>query len=112
MEELSSNAVRGAMHEALGRPVRGTPARYLELEDAPDDDLLRLVRTVNEALFLLYTRRLVSTGVRCEGDRTSLGVRPLPSGRDPGVEVKAATLHALASPVKGGRQRVVLTLDL
>ncbi len=100
------------MHEALGRPPGGAPASYCEVEDAPDEEVLRLIRIVNEALFLLYARRLVSTGVRCDGRRTSLGVRPLPRGRDPEVEVKAATLHALTSPKKGGRQRLVLTLDL
>jgi len=111
-EELCGGAVRGAMHEALGRPPRGTPGRYVEVEHAPDDEVLRLVRTVNEALFLIYARRLVSVGVRWEDRRVLLGVRPLPNGKDPEVEVKAATLHALAHPAKGGRQRLVLTLDL
>ncbi len=111
-EELCGNAVRGALHEALGRPPRGAPVGYLELEDAPDDEVLRLVRTVNEALFLLYARRLATTGVRCDGRRTSLGVRPLPTGRNPEVEVKAVTLHALTLPARSGRQRLVLTLDL
>ena len=82
------------------------------MEDRTEDEILRLVRTVNEALFLLYARRLVSVAVRCEEARTVLGVRPLPAGREPLVEVKAATLHALAADLERGRHRVVLTLDL
>lgn len=111
-EELCRNAVRGALHEALGRPPSGPPVHFLEVEDRPEDELLRLVRTVNEALFLLYTRRLVSVAVRWEGARTAVGVRPLPAGREPLVEVKAATLHALATPARQRRRRLVLTLDL
>ena len=73
---------------------------------------LRLVRIVNEALFQLFCRRLVSTEVDCGGLSPRLGVRPLPPGREPQTEVKAATLHALAPPTASGRLRLVLTLDL
>lgn len=111
-EELCRNAVRGTLHEALGRPPRGTPTRYIDVDSAPDEEILRLVRTVNEALFQLFARRLVSTDVRFDGPRPVLGVVDLPRGRDPEVEVKAATLHALAPSTAGGRRRVILTLDL
>lgn len=111
-EELCRNAVRGTLHEALGRAPRGTPTHYIEVGEAEDDDILWLVRTVNEALFQLYSRRLVSTDLRFDGQRAALGVRELPHTSSPEVEVKAATLHDLAASTSGGRTCIVLTLDL
>jgi SHS2 domain-containing protein len=111
-EELCRHAVRGALHEALGKPPRGVPSHYLPVDELPEDETLVLARIVNEALFQLYVHGVVATDVRWEGGRPFLGVRQLRPGQLPEVEVKAATLHGLDTARVAGRWRATLTLDL
>jgi SHS2 domain-containing protein len=110
-EELLDNAVAGALASALDRPVRRAPLQWHTVERWPEELPDRLVRAVNEALFLLYVRRQVVTGVRLGGASATLGVVPLPEGWSAAAEVKAATFHDLAV-VRRPRLRAVLTLDL
>jgi SHS2 domain-containing protein len=109
--ELLANAVAGALRCALDRAPRGRPRRWAAVARWPRALPDRLVRTVNEALFLLYTRHELTLGVRCTARGASLGVAPLPAGWVPVTEVKAATFHALR-PAASPRLRAVLTLDL
>jgi SHS2 domain-containing protein len=110
-EELLRNAVSGALTCALGRSPRGSPEAWRVVAPWPEDLAGRLVRAVNEALFLLYSRREVAVGLRLRAERSALGVVPLPRHLAPGVEVKAATFHDLAV-VRHPRLRATLTLDL
>jgi SHS2 domain-containing protein len=109
--DLLRNAVRGALACALDRSPSGTPARWVAVERWPDDLPARLVRTVNEALYLLYVRRELVLDVRASATGAALAVAPLPSGWSPVTEVKAATFHAL-DVGRGPRLRAVITLDL
>jgi SHS2 domain-containing protein len=77
----------------------------------PPDLPARLVRVVNEALFLLYSRRELTVAVRCSRGGAALGTMPLPPSCSPVTEVKAATFHALR-PAMSPRLAFVLTLDL
>lgn len=73
----------------------------------------QVVAAVNEALFLLYARRTLTVTLRTkEGGGIELGVAPLPSGRFPAREIKAATFHGLSAGRSGGRLRAVVLLDL
>jgi SHS2 domain-containing protein len=109
--ELLENAVAGALRYTLGRPAAGKPRRWRRLPRWPQALPDRLVRIVNEALFLLYVRRELVVAVRCSRHGASLGVAPLPPHRMPVTEVKAATFHALR-PVSSPRLAAVLTLDV
>jgi SHS2 domain-containing protein len=108
--ELLANAVAGALRCACGGPARG-PVRCWYRLPLPRALPERLVRTVNEALFLLFARRELVVAVRSSRGGAALGVSPLPAGRTPATEVKAATFHALR-PVRSPRLGAVLTLDL
>ncbi len=110
-EELVRNGVAGALACALDRPVRGSPQTWHTIERWPEELAARLVRAINEALFLLYAWRQVAVDVRLHGTGATLGVAPLPAGWSPAIEVKAATFHDLAV-VRRPRLRAVLTLDL
>ena len=109
--ELLHNAVAGAIACALERAPRGRVVRWHPLPRWPRPLPDRLVRIVNEALFLLYARREIVVAIRCGRAGTALGVAPLPPRWVPVTEVKAATFHALR-PVAGPRLAAVLTLDL
>jgi SHS2 domain-containing protein len=110
-EELLRNAVAGALTRALDRRPAGAPSRRHRVPLGGPDTVERVVRTVNEALFLLYARREVVVGVRLHGRAADLDVAALRPDRAPAVEVKAATFHD-ATVARGARLRVVLTLDL
>jgi len=109
--DLLRNAVAGALACALEQAPRGVPARWRRVERWPRTVPGRLVALVNEALFLLYARREVAVTARFGRSGADLGVVPLPRGRTPAAEVKAATFHALR-PARGARRSAVLTLDL
>ncbi len=109
-EEFLANAVAAAMRVALGRTLQAPPERWFSLRPWPRQHAQRLVRTVNEALYLLYTRRLVTTAFRLDEvgrlGTVALGHRTIVN------EVKAATFHDLRPAARGGRLVVRLTLDL
>jgi SHS2 domain-containing protein len=109
--ELLANAAAGALRCALERTPRGRPRRWIPIARWPRALSDRLVRVVNEALFLLYSRRELTVAVRCTPRGALLGVAPLPDGWMPVTEVKAATFHALR-PVTSQRLSALLTLDL
>jgi SHS2 domain-containing protein len=109
--ELLANAVAGALRCALDRAPRGRPRRWVAVARWPHALPDRLVRAVNEALFHLYVRRELAVAVRCTARGAALGLAPLPAGRSPVTEVKAATFHALR-PVTSPRLSALLTLDL
>lgn len=109
--DLLRNAVTGALTCALDGPPRGSPVRLHAVDRWPDDLSARLVRTVNEALFLLYVRREVALDVHLGDEGAALAVAPLPEGCVPVVEIKAATFHAL-EVVRQPRLRAVITMDL
>ena len=111
-EELISNAVLAAMTLSLGTLPGPAPSRRAAIRPRPNDLTSRLVRAVNEALYLLYARREVA--VRCERTRrgAALVLAPLPAGVAPRLEIKAATYHDLRPIRRGGRLRAILTLDV
>ncbi len=111
-ESLLRHAVLGALALALGAVPAAAPRRWIEVRPWPAGLEARLVRAVNEALFRLYVHREVATGLRRKDGRIQLGLAPLRADRQPAVEVKAATFHALAPRRAGSRLRAVLTLDL
>lgn len=110
-EELLRNAAAGALACALGGPARGAAQRWHPVDRLPRDLAARLVRVVNEALFLLYLRREAAVDVRLGRAGAEIAVATLAAGRTPAVEIKAATFHAL-EVTRGARLRAVITLDL
>lgn len=110
-DELVGNAVAAAVAVALGRAPGGPPTgwRHLPSQRAFSQ---ALVAAINEALFLLYSRREATVAVARRRGRLCLGTRPLAPRRGPAIEVKAATFHDLAAARRGSRLRAVLTLDL
>jgi SHS2 domain-containing protein len=110
-EELVGNAVAGALACALGRVPRARPQSWYVVEGWPEESGERLVRAVNEALFLLYARGQLALAARVTATGLHLATAPLLRGRSPEVEVKAATFHDLEITA-GARLRAVLTLDL
>lgn len=112
VEELLGNAVRGAMRVAMGRAPAGSPAAWHPVEPWPETPADQAVAAVNEALFLLYARGTAATALRLSAGAGEIGVVPLPSGKLPEREVKAATYHRLAAGRTHGRWRVELILDL
>jgi SHS2 domain-containing protein len=111
-EELISNTVAGALALALGRPPGGAPTSTAAIRRWPESLEGRLVAAANEAIFLLFARRLLAVGVRVSHRGAELAVRPLAEGEDPEREIKAATFHALRPRREGERLRAVLVLDL
>jgi SHS2 domain-containing protein len=111
-QELIRNAVLAAMSLALGTAPGGRPARLSPIRPWRGDLASKLVRAVNESLFILYTRREVA--VRCDsGERGAvLALAPLPAGAVPALEIKAATYHDLLPRRRLGRLRAILTLDV
>lgn len=110
--ELAGNAIAGALAIALGRPARGRPQRWTPIEPWPPSLERRLVRSVNEALYYLYTHREITVGIEVRRGSATLGLAPLARTHVIESEVKAATFHSLSPRRVAGRLRVVLILDL
>jgi SHS2 domain-containing protein len=110
-ETLVANAVEGTLRQALGCPFKRAEPEWLPLTSWPPDLARQLVSAVNEALFLLYSRGLVTLSFRVSGGRGWLATVPL-RGRAIVREIKAATFHSLEPVRRHGRIRVTLTLDL
>ncbi|MFZ5785315.1 MAG: archease [Acidobacteriota bacterium] len=111
-QELLAHAVAGAMRLALDRDVSGLPIAWRRVRGRVRDLASTLVATVNEALFLLYSRREVTVAVAWTEGHVSLGALGLAAGVEPEREVKAATFHALQPRVAGRRRSAVLVLDV
>jgi SHS2 domain-containing protein len=111
-EELLQNAVAGAIRAALARPAGGVPERWATVERWPVSLSGRLVGAINEALFWLYCRRLVAVASSFAANSGRLGLAPLAAGRQPALEVKAATFHDLRLEAGGRSLRAIVTLDL
>jgi SHS2 domain-containing protein len=111
-QELIRNAVLAAMSLALGAAPGGRPTRLSPIRPWRGDLASRLVRAVNESLFILYARREVA--VRCDASERGavLALAPLPAGAVPALEIKAATYHDLHPRRRLGRLRAILTLDV
>ncbi|MBP1619647.1 MAG: Archease protein family [Acidobacteria bacterium] len=110
--ELLRNAVVGAVRLALGRPPRRGAIRQVVVPGPAGSLDRQLVGAVNEALHQLYARRAAAVGLVLRAGRIVLELSPLPTGRLPELEIKAATFHALRPRRRGGRLSAVLTLDL
>ena len=111
-QELICNAVLAAMSLALGAPPGGRPARLSPIRPWRGDLASRVVRAVNESLFLLYARREVAVHCVSSDRGATLALAPLPAGALPALEIKAATYHDLHPRRRLGRLRVILTLDV
>jgi SHS2 domain-containing protein len=111
-EEILNNGVAAALSVALARAPAGVPREWRALPARPRSFAATLVAVVNEALFLLYSRREVTVAVARRRGRTLLGTRPLRAPHAAIVEIKAATFHHLAAARRGDRLRATLTLDL
>jgi SHS2 domain-containing protein len=111
-EELIRNAVAAAGTLALGSLPRLAARDWVPIVPWPAGLQSRLVRAVNEALFQLYARQVMAVGFEL-GPRTArLAVAPLPPGRKPELEVKAATYHDLRPRRGGSRLSALITLDV
>lgn len=111
-QDLVAHAVAGTMRLALGREPRGQAAAWHRVERDERDVAARLVTAVNEALFLLYTRRCACVAMRWEAGHALLGAVPLRAGVEPEMEIKAATFHALRPLREARRLFAVLVLDV
>jgi SHS2 domain-containing protein len=100
------------MRVALGRAPRGRADAWHRVESDGRDVAARLVSAVNEALFLLYTRRQACVAMRWDAGHAVIGGARLPAGVEPETEVKAATFHALHPRLRGRRLHAVLVLDV
>jgi SHS2 domain-containing protein len=107
---LLGASVAGALACALGRAPAGAALAWSEVEHWPVAPTEQIVRLVNEALFLLYTRHQVAVTVRPDLRRVLLGTRPL-GRRRPLLELKAATFHDLAVKPCARGLRAVIVLD-
>ncbi len=110
-ETLIAHAIAATLRHALISEPRGAAREWHPVLPWPPDLAGRLVHAVNEALFLLYTRRRVATGFALRDGGGWLGTVPL-GDRAIGREIKAATFHALRPANRRGRLSVTLTLDL
>jgi SHS2 domain-containing protein len=111
-EELIRNAVAAADSLAMGRLPRLEARDWVPIVPWPADLQSRLVRAVNEALFQLYARHALAVGFHLGPRSARLAIAPLPPGRKPELEVKAATYHDLR-PRRGARRlAALLTLDV
>ena len=111
-EELIRNAVAAADTLALGRLPRLAARNWVPIVPWPAGLPSRLVRAVNEALFQLYARQAVAVGFELGPRSARLGVAPLPPGRKPELEVKAATYHDLRPLRAARRLAALITLDV
>jgi len=111
-EELIRNAVAAADTLALGSLPRLAASDSVPIVPWPADLRSRLVRAINEALFQLYARQAVAVGFELGPRNARLAIAPLPPGRKPELEVKAATYHYLR-PRRGARRfAALITLDV
>lgn len=111
-EELLRNGVLGAMYTAMDVELPLAPASWHRVPEWPASLEGRLVAAVNEALFLLYTRRQMTVALRRHDREVELGAAPLPPGSTPAREIKAATFHGLSTGRSAGRLRAIILLDL
>jgi SHS2 domain-containing protein len=111
-DELIRNAVAAAVTVALGGSPRLAAGDAAAIRPWPSDLAARLVRAVNEALFQLYAKRRVAVGFERTARGARLSLAPLPPGRRPRVEVKAATYHDLRPGRRAGRLAARITLDV
>ncbi|MFH1177592.1 MAG: archease [Acidobacteriota bacterium] len=111
-EELLRNAVAGVVRAALAGPAGGVPERWAMVERWPASLSGRLVGAINEALFYLYSRRLVAVASSFSATSGRLGLVPLAAGRQPAIEIKAATFYDLRLEAVGQSLRAIVTLDL
>ncbi len=110
-EELIRNAVAGTLRQASNHRFRGSCGHWQRVEPWPSDIGARIVAAVNQALFSLYSQRLVTTDFELRRNRGFVRLTPLT--RQAFLrEIKAATFHALHPYRRKGRLTVVLTLDL
>jgi len=110
--ELILNVVLGVQAVALGRPPRGAPTAWVDVEGWPEGTERRAVRAANEALFQLFVHRRAAVDVAFGRSGARLGLAPLSPRRQLRSEIKAVTLHALRPPKGGRRLALLLTLDL
>jgi len=110
--ELIQNAILAAGALALGKlhilPVRA----WIRVKPWPSDLPARLVRAVNEALFHLYSKGMIAVKFELVPRGARLGLAPLPPGRRPALEIKAATYHDLCPRWRSRRLAAMLTLDV
>ena len=110
--ELILNVVLGTQSVTLGRPPRGVPTAWADIDPWPEGTERRAVRAANEALFHLFVHRRSTVALDLGSGAARLGFVPLSPRRHLRCEIKAVTLHALRPPRVGGRLALLLTLDL
>jgi SHS2 domain-containing protein len=111
-EELIRNALAAACTLALGRIPAPAAQRWTPIAPWPADLPSQLVRAINEALFHLYARRELAVGFKLQPGGARLALAPLPPGRRPDLEVKAATYHDLRPRRRVRRLAALITLDV
>jgi len=111
-EELIRNAVAAANTLALGSLPRLATREWVPIVPWPTGLQSRLVRAVNEALFQLYARHALAVGFERGPRSARLAIAPLPPGRKPELEVKAATYHDLLPRRRARRLAALITLDV
>jgi SHS2 domain-containing protein len=111
-DELIRNAVVAACTLALGGVPPLASLRWAPIVPWPADLPSRLVRAVNEALFHLYQRNEVAVAFTLDPEGARLALAPLPPGRRPEIEVKAATYHDLRPKRRARRLAALITLDV
>jgi len=111
-EELIRNAVAAADTLALGTLPRLAARERVPIVPWPAGLQSRLVRAVNEALFQLYARHALTVGFELGPRSARLAIAPLPPGRKPELEVKAATYHDLCPRRRARRLAALITLDV
>jgi len=110
-QALIAHAVAATLRHALGVEPRAPAQQWHPVLPWPSDLAERLVHTVNEALFLLYTHRRVTTSFELRGGDGWIATAPL-GKRSICREIKAATFHALHPTGRRGKLSATLTLDL
>jgi SHS2 domain-containing protein len=111
-EELIRNAVVAASTLALGTVPRLQPSDWAPIRPWPTDLPSQLVRAVNEAVFRLYATHELAVGFELIPGGARLALAPLPPGRKPDLEVKAATYHDLHPRRRAERLAAQITLDV
>ena len=110
--ELIANAVAGAIRLATGHTPAGRPDSWHAIEKWPGTLPEQLVRAVNEALFLLYSRGQCALELRLSPTGAQLGAAPVPPHKGPEIEIKAATFHGLRVETTGHGLSALLVLDI